>query len=344
MPLPNLKPVGGFRIVYEYADRLSGRGHKVKVYFPVFVPKIKYRRPFIVRYIKAKLHEKKIADWFHFKNHVEFKVIPQIDDSFLDESDVVVATAVPTAYEVKKLNDRKGNKHYLIQHYEIWDGVEYANNSYRLKLTNIVIAKWLESKLHEIGATVEACIPNAIDSEKFFIKVIPEMRNKYRIASIYHEDPSKGFKDALSAILEVKKINPRTEAILFGVFKRPKTLPEWIEYYYNPDQDKMVDIYNQASIFISSSITEGFGLPGMEALACGCALVSTDSFGIREYAVHEKTALLSAPEDPISLAKNIVTLIDDNILRVELAQRGNKAVERFNWEKNIDKIEAIFSK
>lgn len=344
MPLPNQKPVGGFRVVYEYAERLSVRGHNVTIYYPVFVPILKYRYPFLLRYIKALANKKKIARWYGFKNKIFFKVIPRIGELYIEDSDIIVATAVPTAYEIKNIKQRKGDKYYLIQHYEIWDGVELANKSYRLGLKNIVIARWLENKLYEVGAPVEAYIPNAIDQAKYFIKNEPELRNRYRIASIYHEDPSKGFKDALYAIMEIKKRYPVVEVTLFSVYKRPKWLPTWIKYIYNPDQKQIVDIYNQAAIFISSSITEGFGLPGMEALACGCALASTDSLGVREYAVNNKTALLSDPENPKDLAKNIIKLIEDDNLRCGIAKRGKESIKRFNWDDNVSKLESLFEK
>lgn len=344
MPLPMSKPVGGFRIVYEYAERLSLRGHRTTIYYPIAVPILKYRRPFIMRCLKALICRKRIANWFEFKGKVEFKVIPRIDDGHIENGDVVVATAVPTAYEVAKLDASKGDKIYLIQHYEIWDGVELADNSYKLKLRNIVVAKWLGDKLKEVGAPVEAYIPNAIDLGKYRILNGIDDRDRLHIATIFHKDPSKGSCDALKALEMVTKRHPGIKATIFSVFKKPATMPRWVEYIRDPGQSEIIDIYNKTAIFVSSSITEGFGLPGMEALACGCALTTTDSLGVREYAIHEETALLSPPADPESLATNIIRLIEDDRLRKNLALNGNRAVQRFAWDGNVDRMEAIIMK
>jgi len=64
-------------------------------------------------------------------------------------------------------------------------------------------------------------------------------------------------------------------------------------------------------------------------MACGCGVVATDSGGIREYAEHEKTALLSPPRDPEALAKNLLCLLEDDNLRIQLAEAGHKHIQEF---------------
>lgn len=341
LPLPNDKPVGGFRVVYEYAERLAGRGHAITIYYPIYVPILHYRHPYWLRYLKALIIGKRITRWFKFNNVVSFKIIPRISNKYINDSDIVIATAVPTAYEVDKLGSEKGNKYYLIQHYEIWDGIDIANNSYKLGLKNIVIAKWLEKKLFELGAKVEGYIPNSIDLTKFVLTHSIEDRNRFSIASIYHVDPYKGSKDAIMAFKLVKDKYPQLKALLFSVYRKPQGIPSWIEYVYNPSQTDIVKIYNKTAIFVSSSISEGFGLPGMEALACGCALASTDSLGVREYAIHNHTALLSEPEDPEKLAENIIQLIENDSKRRELANNGYDYVKIFSWDRGVNEFEKV---
>ena len=59
----------------------------------------------------------------------------------------------------------------------------------------------------------------------------------------------------------------------------------------------MFDILNYASIFICSSINEGFGLTGAESMACGCALATTSYPAVFEYAVDKKNCLVSPVKD-----------------------------------------------
>jgi glycosyltransferase involved in cell wall biosynthesis len=100
----------------------------------------------------------------------------------------------------------------------------------------------------------------------------------------------------------------------------------------NVSEEQLVRIFNQSKIFLCSSLAEGFAFPPAEAMACGCAVVSTDCGGIREYAVHEVNALLSPPGNPQALAENIIRLLEDNELRVKLAKTSHQQIKRFTWD------------
>jgi hypothetical protein len=72
-------------------------------------------------------------------------------------------------------------------------------------------------------------------------------------------------------------------------------------------------------------------MPSVEAMACGCALVSVDSGGSREYAIHEQTALVTTEHDAGTLAGFMVSLLRDESACVRLAERGRRFVQRFQW-------------
>ena len=110
-----------------------------------------------------------------------------------------------------------------------------------------------------------------------------EKRNPFKIGMLYHKAPYKGSKQTLNVIINLKKSYPELELIMFGTADVPKNLPKWITYYKNATQAKTIEIYNDISIFVSGTIKEGFGLTGLEAMACGAALVSTDYLGVKDY-------------------------------------------------------------
>ena len=113
---------------------------------------------------------------------------------------------------------------------------------------------------------------------------------------LYSETQVKGSHDGIRALEMAKRQAPQLAAVLFGVSARPKNLPPWIEYFSQPGIEELVgDIYNGSSIYLCPSWTEGWHLPPAEAMACGCAVVSTDIGGVRDYAEHGVTALLSPP-------------------------------------------------
>jgi glycosyltransferase involved in cell wall biosynthesis len=73
-------------------------------------------------------------------------------------------------------------------------------------------------------------------------------------------------------------------------------------------------------------------------MACGCAVVTTDCGGNREYAVHEKTALVSDPDDFVSLVSNTLRLLSDEEFRIKIAFAGRERIMDFTWEKSSQQL------
>lgn len=69
-------------------------------------------------------------------------------------------------------------------------------------------------------------------------------------------------------------------------------------------------------------------MPGLEALACGAALATTDTKGSRDYAVDRLTALVTPPRNPTALGESIIELLEDAPLRERLALAGSEHVRR----------------
>lgn len=100
--------------------------------------------------------------------------------------------------------------------------------------------------------------------------------------------------------------------------------------------------YCSARVFAVGSWFEGFCQPGLEALACGTPLVTTDNGGCREYAIDGETALVVPPRDPRAMAEAIRRLLDDRVYASRLASNGLDVVTRdFDWESRTDEFEAV---
>jgi len=109
-------------------------------------------------------------------------------------------------------------------------------------------------------------------------------------------------------------------------------------------QRQLAAEYAKAEVFVVGSHYEGFGQPGLEALACGVPLVTTDNGGCREYAISEETALVVPPKEPESMAEAIRRLREDDELRHRLAANGLELVrQRFDWETSAQLLEERLS-
>lgn len=90
-------------------------------------------------------------------------------------------------------------------------------------------------------------------------------------------------------------------------------------------------IYSLAEVFVFPSLVEGFGLPPLEAMACGTPVVAANSPAVSEAVGH--AALTFEPRDPCELATRLVIALTNAGLRAALIQRGSERVRRFTWER-----------
>ena len=105
----------------------------------------------------------------------------------------------------------------------------------------------------------------------------------------------------------------------------------------------LVRHYNEARLFVTSSVHEGFGLPLAEALACGTPAVATEIGAYREIAEHGAQAWLVPPRDPRALAVAIRALWRDDALRERLGAAGRqRIVDTFNWRKAAEETVAVY--
>jgi len=94
-------------------------------------------------------------------------------------------------------------------------------------------------------------------------------------------------------------------------------------------KERLIQLYNGAAMLVIPSFYEGFGLPALEAMACGTPVVAADRGSLPE--IVGDAGLLVNPEDPDELADAVRRLLADDQLRTELARRGGIQAARFSW-------------
>ena len=100
--------------------------------------------------------------------------------------------------------------------------------------------------------------------------------------------------------------------------------------------------YRRAELLIYPSLYEGFGLPLLEAMACGCPVVSSDSASLPEIA--GGAAYLANASDPAALAEAIHEVVSNPILREDLRSTGLARAKQFTWEKCAEKTLVAYGK
>lgn len=108
-----------------------------------------------------------------------------------------------------------------------------------------------------------------------------------------------------------------------------------------PEAD-LPDLYRGALLFVFPSLYEGFGLPVLEAMACGTPVVSANTSSLPE--VVGDAALLADPLDVEALAGAMSKVLADDVLRQELRSRGLAQAARFSWERTARETLAAYAR
>ena len=105
--------------------------------------------------------------------------------------------------------------------------------------------------------------------------------------------------------------------------------------------DELAAWYRGALALVLVSLHEGFGLPALEAMACGTAVVAANSTALPE--VVGDAALMVDPTDVAAIAEALKTVAQDDNLRRRLCQRGLKRAEMFSWDRTAETIGRILN-
>ena len=261
----------------------------------------------------------------------------------LPDGDAIVATAWQSAGVVAAAPDRCGAKLYLVQHYEsLYHGDPAAvDATYRLPLIKIVISTWLRDVMRERFAADAEVLVTPVDRELFHRVPVELTTSRPRVLMLHHEYPWKGVVDGLAAVDRVRPRVPGLCLVGFGV-KPPRRALPYDEFHANPPQQALAALYSGCDIYLCPSWDEGLGMPSMEAMACGAALVTYDNGGCRDYARDGETALVAPRRDVEALAAGLARLATDPALRARLAAAGATCVTTaFDWERAVTRLEAV---
>lgn len=219
------------------------------------------------------------------------------------------------------LPESKGERLLLNQGYQVL-GSEVVRERLGFGLRVMVVSRWLVEDARRLGANV-SYTPVGLDRSIFFPGPSTDDRGA-TVAVKSHPAEWKGTADGFAALEQVAQARPDTEIVVFGV-RPPAESPRFPHSFVSlQTQSEVASLFRKTALFVCPSWEEGFGLPGLEALACGTALATTDTKGSRDYAFHEKTALVSPPRRPEMLAESVVRLLDDAGLRRRLCDAGER--------------------
>ncbi len=105
------------------------------------------------------------------------------------------------------------------------------------------------------------------------------------------------------------------------------------------DDNELIKLYQSAFAFVYPSFYEGFGIPPLEAQACGCPVIASDQASLPE--VLQDSALYFDPYNTNDIKEKILFLLKNELEGKKLILKGNNNIERFSWKKSAEKLYEI---
>jgi hypothetical protein len=159
-----------------------------------------------------------------------------------------------------------------------------------------------------------------------------------KITFIDHVLEKKGSSNSIKVAKLLKVKYENLDFYSFGV-KKTNELPDFINFVENPDDQTIADIYRKTDIFLFSSLVEGFGLPPAEAMACKCAVVSTNVGAIADYSIDGESALHVLPGDVRAMFNAVSYLLDNENELVRISENAVLQVRsKLLWDESVSKF------
>ena len=161
------------------------------------------------------------------------------------------------------------------------------------------------------------------------------------VAVVGNQDPRKNIGTLLDAFPRFRTRMRACRLVMVGPGERPRGKPPAVDFIGYLDESALASLYRRALMVVQPSLYEGFGLPVLEAMACGTPVACADIDVFREVA--GEAARYFDPRDAESIAKAMEELARNDALRKELAKRGLERAQRFSWDATAEKLLAVFA-
>lgn len=212
----------------------------------------------------------------------------------------------------------------------------------RTSLKVITVSKFSKQELQEVFELPEEKIHVVYEGVSSKFKPL-EIKKDDFILWVGSLQPCKNLENLLRAFQILRKKGIKTKLYLVGA-TNPKVFGkfdvkesfEGVEFLGYKNDDELLSLYNRAQLFVFPSLYESFGLPALEAMACGCPVVASAMASLPE--ICEDSAYYVNPEEPEDIAEGMLKVLSDDQLRQSLVKKGLERVKLFSWHNTAKEI------
>ena len=319
--LPATTLSGGIRVVFEVAEGLSARGIETEIW--------SLRSPISWDLLNVPLRQ--------------FDTYSALIHALSNEDAIKVATWWETSDIVFLSSVIRGLPVQFVQEFETWfypddlPGQAAVAASYRPEFKYITTASYQLNELKSINIE-PTLIPVGYESSIYF-----QLDNLSREENVVLALGRSFFQKNFQMTSRAWKRLEATETKLWLFGHEPDVLKgSNVTYFDRPSNTEVNKLLNQATIFVQTSIHEGFSLPILEAMAAGCPVITTDSHGNRDFCFDGVNCIIVEQDNDEQLALSIQKLLKDKPLRDELSRQGLITANKFQWAGILDRYSTFF--
>ena len=297
----------------------------------------------LTNYFAASLRELGIhVNVFHGGNNAKTLLSPIRLD--LDRYDIVHLTSPPYGALVNKkpmVVTVAQPALAELQYYPLIDKIKalaaYPLESITLrKACSVVALSEVGKKDLMNGYPVEAekivTIPAGVDLEKF--RPQPHNTRNVKILLCSRLEPRKNVREALVALASLGQIQLDITVIGDGIQKMElkniaKSLRLPVAFKHNLPEDKLSTYFNNADVFITCSLAEGFGLSLLQAMASGCAIIASNIPAHNSLIKHETSGLIYRGRDDLRM--RLESLLANHSAIEKFGEEARKVAQKYNW-------------
>ena len=255
--------------------------------------------------------------------------------------EIIVAVGMIISAQMDLLGSLQNPKlQYL--HGSTPDRLDRRKKAFSLPIPKIAVATYLKDLVEKEGnGEFLGVIHNGIDLGEYF-PAVPES-SRDGVGTIYGSHPVKDPKTVIGVLQGLSKLRPDVQLRVFSGDRRPRGISRSI-YLRQPTVDQARDIYSRSQVWIMASESEGFSMPVLEAMACGCAVVATDCGGPKDQIVDGQNGFLVPVGDVEQIISRILLLLNNPDLRTRIQKNALETSRQFTWEKCVDALEATLGR
>lgn len=328
--LPGRGVGGGSRAIVEFGNHLLNRGHAVRIFYRK--NPLSFREILQSRYLRVRYGN---HDWLRdFQGPVQG--YHKLNSQEFAPDEILISMCAQTTLDSHELPDEHGIKVFHCHGAEM-ENWEQMRQAWKLPRYVLVVSSHLIDLFQkEANKEVLGVVPDGVDCDLYYPALAEEHRDG--IGATFRWANTKGPEMAIQVIQELNKRYPDVPKYSFGNGRKPDGF-ERVNYTRLPSVRQACEIYSRSLIWIMTSRLEGFGMSVLEAMACGCVVVSTDSGGPRDVIEDGVNGYLVPVGDVEAMIERISHLIDDDKLRSQMSTAAIETAHRFTWHAASLKLE-----